>query len=92
MFNIDGGRLPTAEDFLPKPDYRRPRYSDTPEFKQRFSNLGSDELRTHALYLIQMSLGVDGCDLLNAVANLLDEHAEYEVRLGIHKPCFFNAG
>lgn len=93
MSNADGGSMPTDEDFLPKPDYRGRRYSETPEFKRKMEDLGDDATRArYAMALIQMRLGVDGKDLLPAVSNLLDEHREYEIRLGLKKPFYFCGG
>lgn len=91
--NADGGRLPTAGDFEPQPDYRAPRRVDGAAFSNLLAEAERDrqkDLRLAMSLLMQYT----GCnDLARSMANLIDEHREYKIRLGIRDSfSMINAG
>ena len=81
--------MPGPEDFGPKPNYRRARYSDRPEFKEKIAEIGEDSQKDMrlAMMLLIRHLGPQK-SLAKAVADLLDEHTEYKIRLGESRPLY----
>ncbi len=84
--NADGGVLPGP--IVPQPDYRSPQRD-----ARRYDGLTADPEKDHfhAMFVLQRHFGIlcSGTSLTECIERLIDEHREYEIRLGIDKRMFF---
>ncbi len=82
--NADGGVLPGP--IVPQPDYRSPQRD-----ARRYDGLAADAEKDyfHTMLVLHRHFGIlAGVSLTECIERLLDEHREYEIRLGIDRRTF----